>query len=88
MIRVVRYKIINALATIKDAQALCEDMQARGVIVFAFSNTGFAVSSYGETRVECGDLRRLVERIAKQLDTGSLPVWSVRPVPLKDKESE
>lgn len=61
-------------STVAAARRAAEDIGARQIIVVAFDYAGrYAVTSYGITKAECGDVARLCDAIADGLDAGTLP---------------
>jgi hypothetical protein len=60
--------------TIEAAKQTAIRMNARQVVVAAFDYNGrMAVVSYGVTKTECQDVRRLCDAIADGLMDGTLP---------------
>lgn len=59
-----------------DAQALCRATRGRGTIVLVFfGNRLVHGASYGETKRECADLGKVLDRIADDVQTGVMEVW-------------
>ncbi|HWQ54850.1 MAG TPA: hypothetical protein VN442_14280 [Bryobacteraceae bacterium] len=74
--------------TITQARRICEALKARGVIILAFTEDNFAGASYGETKGECGQLGRVLDKIASLMGSGFVRVWDARPVTPDEGESE
>ena len=53
-------------------------MNARAVIVLAFSEDGIAGASYGETKRECGQIGYTMDRIIEAIENEQIPVWATR----------
>lgn len=67
-------KRVGMNVTIGKAQACCEAVCARQVVVIAFDGTGrYAVTSYGATKAECAAVRPLCDAVADGLASGALP---------------
>jgi hypothetical protein len=64
--------------TIADAKRIAERVRARGVIVLAFDEDAFCGASYGETKHECRQIGRLLDRIVRQIESEELEVWDDR----------
>lgn len=60
--------------SIRDAWKLCKDIGARGVIVLAFDDGGFAGASYGDTKAECSVYGRVLDAIADEVQSGRIQV--------------
>ena len=71
----IRPALPSVEVTIKDAEALCAKLKARGVIVLVFHENDFEGASYGETKRECGRLARVLEQISKMIERGKLDFW-------------
>lgn len=61
--------------TIGDARKICEKVGARGVIVLSFSAAAFSAASYGQTKAECRQVGKLLDRIVSMLASGDLKAW-------------
>jgi len=58
---------------IKDAKALCGSLGSRSVIVIAFDADGtFESASYGETKAECFQTGKVLDRICDKLTSGEI----------------
>lgn len=57
------------------AKSILEDLDARGVVVIAFSETGFALSSWGKSKRECKALTRFVDHVADLIRDRVLSPW-------------
>ena len=55
---------------------MCESLNARAVIVLAFSRDGIAGASYGETKLECQQTGYTLDKIVEALEGGLIPVWA------------
>ena len=55
---------------------MCESLNARAVIVLAFSQDGIAGASYGETKRECQQVGYTLDKIVEALEGGLIPVWA------------
>lgn len=47
---------------------MCDSLNARAVIVLAFSKDGIAGASYGETKLECQQTGYTLDKIAEIID--------------------
>lgn len=61
--------------TVRQTHAMCESLNARAVIVLAFSKDGIAGASYGETKLECQQTGYTLDKIVEALEGGLIPVW-------------
>ena len=61
--------------TVRQTHAICDSLNARGVIVLAFSEDNVAGASYGETKCECKQLAYTMDRIIADIQEGRIPVW-------------
>ena len=53
-------------------------MNARQVVIAAFDYNGrMAIVSYGVTKAECQDVRRLCDAVADSIEDGTLPAPEV-----------
>jgi hypothetical protein len=57
---------------------MCDSLNARAVIVLAFSEDGIAGASYGETKRECGQIGYTMDRIIEAIENEQIPVWATR----------
>lgn len=64
--------------TVRQTHAICDSLNARAVIVLAFSADGVAGASYGETKLECKQTGYTMDRIIEALENGQIPVWSTQ----------
>lgn len=64
--------------TISEAKRICERIGARGVIVLAFDEERFTGASYGETKHECRQVGRLMDRILREIEEERIEVWDDR----------
>lgn len=62
--------------TVRQTHAMCESLNARAVIVLAFSKDGIAGASYGETKLECQQTGYTLDKIVEALEGGLIPVWA------------
>lgn len=64
---------------VRQTHAICDSLNARAVIVLAFSKDGIAGASYGETKLECGQIGYTMDRIIEAIEDGCcIPVWATR----------
>jgi len=64
--------------TVYQTHAICESLNARAVIVLAFSRDAVAGASYGETKLECQQTGYTLDRIIEALEGGEIPIWATR----------
>ena len=64
--------------TVRQTRAICGSLNARAVIVLAFSQDGIMGASYGETKRECQQIGYTMDRIVEAIEDGQLPVWATR----------
>lgn len=64
--------------TVRQTHAMCESLNARAVIVLAFSEDGIAGASYGETKLECQQIGYTLDRIVEAIEDGQIPMWATR----------
>lgn len=63
--------------TVRQTHAICDSLNARAVIVLAFSADGMiAGASYGETRLECSQIGYTLDRIIEAIEDCQIPVWA------------
>jgi len=64
--------------TIEAAKETAQRMNAKQVVIAAFDYNGrMAVVSYGITKAECQDARRLCDAVADSIEDGTLPAPEV-----------
>ena len=64
--------------TVHQTHAICDSLNARAVIVLAFSGDDVAGASYGETKIECQQTGYTLDRIIEMISDGQIPVWATR----------
>ena len=64
--------------TIRQARELSKSLDARGVIVLAFSEDSLSGASYGKTKRECAYTGYTMDRIIEALESGEIPVWATQ----------
>ncbi len=64
--------------TVHQTHAICDSLNARAVIVLAFSEDNVAGASYGETHLECRKIGYTMDRIIEAIQSGKIPVWAVK----------
>jgi hypothetical protein len=62
--------------TVRQTHAICDSLNARAVIILAFSEDGIAGASYGETKRECQQVGYTLDNIVEALEGGLIPVWA------------
>lgn len=62
--------------TVHQTHAICESLNARAVIILAFSEDSIAGASYGETKRECQQTGYTLDLIIEALESGVIPVWA------------
>lgn len=61
--------------TIQDAKDLAYKHRKRGVIILAFTDTGYSSASYGMTRKDCDAMKKANELITSDIQAGVIPIW-------------
>lgn len=62
-------------ATVSQAKALCEALNARAVIILALDKDNIAGASYGQTKAECRETGYTLDQIIDMIDDGRILVW-------------
>jgi hypothetical protein len=62
--------------TVRQAQAICDSVNARAVIVLALTGDSVMGASYGETKAECSQTGYTLDRIIEAIEDGTIPVWA------------
>lgn len=53
---------------ISDAKRLAKQLNARGVVIFAFGDNYYKAVSYGNTRADCAEFREWLEACGRWLE--------------------
>lgn len=62
--------------TIEQAKQLAKKLDAAGIIVLVFSDSGsFGYTSYGRNRQRCDRMYKLADKISGQVESGEWEVW-------------
>ena len=61
--------------TITQAKQICQTAGARGAIILVFDEDDIEGASYGETRDECEQLGKTLDRIVDLIGKGHIAVW-------------
>ena len=62
------------IPSIADAKALAHRFRRRGVIVLTFGDGDYSAASYGMTRHDCDEMRRVVEQFARLVEVRAIRV--------------